>query len=92
MSAQQASVHESDVQKLTRAIADRRVLFLWLDAQSQFDIIRQLDNHVLGGNVLNAGAVDEVWIGRHFISGALIVYRWCAAKGWVTSDLLKTAS
>lgn len=90
VSEQLKGVHASDVQKLQQATADRRVLFLWLDAQSHFDIIRLLDNNVLGGSVSNAGAVDEVWIGRHFISGAVTVYRWCADKGWVTLDLPKT--
>jgi hypothetical protein len=90
VSAQLAGMHASDVQKLARATADRRVLFLWLDAQSHFDITRRLDNHVIGGSVLNAGPVDEVWIGRHFIDGTVTVYRWCAAEGWVSLDLLKT--
>lgn len=87
----------SDVQKLHKATADRRVLFLWLDAQSHFDIIRLLDNNVLGGSVSNAGPVDEVWIGRHFINEAVTVYRWCAAEGWVAihfqeTDLVDTGS
>lgn len=92
VSAQLADVHDSDVQKLNRAIADRRVLFLWLDVQSHFDIIRRLDNHMLGGEVLNAGSVDEVWIGRQFSNGAVTVYRWCAANGWVIFDFPKTDS
>ncbi|WP_324644877.1 hypothetical protein [Pseudarthrobacter sp. LT1] len=90
VSEQLAGDHKSDVRKLERAIADRRVLFLWLDAQSHFDITRRLDNHVLGGSVRNAGSVDEVWIGRHFKDGAVTAYRWCPAKGWSTIDLAKS--
>lgn len=87
VSAQLAGEHKSDVEKLGRAMADRRVLFLWLDAESHFDIVRRLDNDLLGGSVLNAGSVDEVWIGRHFKNGNVTVYRWCAAQGWATLDL-----
>ena len=90
VSAQLAGVHASDVQKLARATADCRVLFLWLDVQSHFDITRLLDNQVIGGSVLNAEPVDEVWIGRHFIHGTVIVYRWRAAEGWESIDLPQT--
>jgi len=87
VSEQLAGKHESDVQKMGRAVADRRVLFLWLDFESHFDITRRLDNGLLGGTVLNAGLVDEVWIGRLFTNEDVTVYRWREAEGWVVHRL-----
>lgn len=97
VSDQLEGLHASDVQKLQQATADCRVLFLWLDAESHFEIIRLLDNNVLSGSVSNAGPVDEVWIGRHFQNEAVSVYRWRAVEGWVDihfqeSDLVDTES
>ncbi|MFJ4030143.1 hypothetical protein ACIPWF_22760 [Paenarthrobacter sp. NPDC089989] len=87
VSEQLAGKHESDVEKMDRAVADRRVLFLWLDFESHFDVTRRLDNGLLGGTVRNAGSVDEVWIGRHFTNDDVSVYRWCEADGWVVHHL-----
>jgi hypothetical protein len=89
VSEQLAGKHATDVQKLERAIADRRVLFLWLDVESHFDVIRRLDSDLLDGTVKGAGSVDEVWIGRHFENEEVVVYRWCAAEGWVVRQLQK---
>lgn len=79
---QLAGLHESDVQKLARAPGDRRVLFLWLDAQSHFDVVRRMDNNLLGGTLADTGNLDEVWIGRYFIDGSVKVYRWRGVDGW----------
>lgn len=87
VSEQLAGKHASDVQKMGRAEANRRVLFLWLDFQSHFDITRRLDNGLLAGTVRNAGLVDEVWIGRHFTNEDVAVYRWREAEGWVVHHL-----
>lgn len=87
VSDQLAGTHESDVQKLGRAEANRRVLFLWLDVESHFDITRRLDNGLPSGTVRNVGSVDEVWIGRHFINEDVAVYRWREAEGWDVHNL-----
>ncbi|WP_062071442.1 hypothetical protein [Arthrobacter sp. EpRS71] len=90
VSEQLAGKHLSDVQKMGRAVANRRVLFLWLDVESHFDITRRLDNGLLGGTVRNVGLVDEVWIGRHFTSNDVTVYRWREADGWDVRHLQET--
>jgi hypothetical protein len=87
VSGQLAGLHSSDVEKLGRATADRRVLFLWLDAQSNLDVIRRLDSNLLSGTVTNTGTLDEVWIGRHFVDGSVAIYRWRSADGWKSFSL-----
>lgn len=76
VSDQLANEHASDVAKLGRATADRRALFLWLDAQSHLDVIRRLDHGLLRGELSGNGPVDEVWLGRQFQDGSVAVYRW----------------
>lgn len=82
VSAQLAGAHASDVEKVGRATADRRALFLWLHAQSHFDVVRRLDNDLLGGTLTDTGTLDEVWIGRHFVDESVGLYRWRASEGW----------
>lgn len=82
ISEQLAGPHRSDVEKVGRADAGRRVVFLWLHALSHFDFIRRLDNGLLAGELTNTGALDEVWVGRSLESGDVIAYRWLPDTGW----------
>ncbi|MFB8190371.1 hypothetical protein ACFC14_13670 [Microbacterium sp. NPDC055988] len=92
VSDQLADQHLSDVEKVGRAAADRRALFLWLDATSYFDVIRRLDNGLLSGSVTETGTVDEVWLGRHLVDGTVLAYRWRAPDGWTSHALPQEAS
>lgn len=76
--------HLSDVAKVLAATADRRAVFLWLHATSHFDMIRRLDNGMLGGSVYGAEDIDEVWIGRRMTNGQVLAYRWTDLDGWVS--------
>lgn len=87
VSEQLAGPHASDVAKAERADTDRRAVFLWLHAFSHLDVIRRLDNGLLGGELANTGALDEVWIGRAFPDGEIIVYRWRQSEGWVAIEV-----
>ncbi len=87
VSEQLAGAHRSDVDKLGGAAADARILFLWLDAQSFFPIVRSLDQGPPDGDLTNVGALNEVWIGRHFRDDAVTVYRWRRDHGWTRHDV-----
>lgn len=87
VSEQLASIHRSDVDKLERTAAGARILFLWLDSQSFFTMVRSLDHGLPDEDLANVGSVDEVWIGRHFRDDAVTVYRWRRTKGWTQHDL-----
>jgi hypothetical protein len=87
VSAQLAGLHASDVAKLDAATADRRALFLWLDAESHFDVIRSLDHGAPTGDLKNVGRLDEVWLGRYFIDGSAIAYRWQRDADWTHHEV-----
>ena len=87
VSDQLASSHRADIEKLQRAAARHRVLFLWLDAYSYFQVARSLDHGDPTGGLKNVGALNEVWIGRNFKDGSVTVYRWQESEGWARHDL-----
>lgn len=87
VSEQLAGAHRSDVDKLGGATADARILFLWLDAQSFFTIVRSLDQGQPVGDLTDLGYLNEVWIGRHFRDDAVTVYRWRRNEGWTRHDV-----
>jgi hypothetical protein len=87
VSDQLAGPHRSDVKKVERADADRRVVFLWLHALSHFAVIRRLDHGLLQGELTNTGALDEVWVGRSLNSGDVIAYRWLPNTGWAVFEV-----
>lgn len=87
VSAQLGSAHRTDIEKLQRADAGHRVLFLWLDAYSYFHVARSLDHGDPTGDLENVGAVDEVWVGRDFKDGSATTYRWRERGGWFRHDV-----
>ncbi len=87
VSEQLATEHASDLAKLATATADGRTLFLWLDALTHLDIVRRLDQGLLGGAVTNMGPVDEVWLGRTLTDGSVRAYRWRSNDGWRSFQL-----
>ncbi|WP_441976981.1 hypothetical protein [Microbacterium sp. 2MCAF23] len=90
VSEQLAGPHASDVEKVGRATADRRAVFLWLHAQSHFDVVRRLDNDLFGGTLTGTGPLDEVWIGRHFVDESVSLWVWRASGGWAQFHLAAT--
>lgn len=76
--------HASDIRKLNPSPAARRALFLWIDPQSHLELIRALEHDLLQGDVTGMGKVEEIWLGRKFQNGTVIVYRWIAANSWQT--------
>lgn len=87
VSEQLAGPHASDVAKAEGAGADRWAVFLWLHALSHFDVIRRLDNDLLGGELTDTGTLDEVWIGRSLQNGDVIAYRWRPGESWVVFEV-----